>query len=304
MVPLPCDVPPAPATCTSRCAGLSAARRPGHPRATSSRGTRSAPAAMPEGVPVVRAERNDPGAARVGGCSSPRVELALFRAPIDNDGFKLMPELARRIRCRRHGARPLAWTPASTGCRPRTSSSTTIRTFGSTTGRRDPHPRGRRARRSRRPRPRRRDVRRCRRASTACAGSVEARSRTTPTATAVRCSASGNPTPTSRRTWCPRSSACAPTAAGSSSSTRRPAHSCASTSSTRSRCTSRPPTSARTTCTRRATRPICDPPRLVVHVDVAHRGLGTASCGPDVLDRYRIRPDTYRFSYRLITSWV
>jgi beta-galactosidase len=41
---------------------------------------------------------------------------------------------------------------------------------------------------------------------------------------------------------------------------------------------------------------------LVVHADVAHRGIGTASCGPDVLDRYRIRPGTYRFSYRLITS--
>jgi beta-galactosidase len=38
---------------------------------------------------------------------------------------------------------------------------------------------------------------------------------------------------------------------------------------------------------------------LVVHADVAHRGLGTGSCGPDVLDRYRIGPGTYRFSYRL-----
>jgi beta-galactosidase len=38
---------------------------------------------------------------------------------------------------------------------------------------------------------------------------------------------------------------------------------------------------------------------LVVHADVAHRGLGTASCGPDVLPRYRISPGTHRFSYRL-----
>jgi beta-galactosidase len=38
---------------------------------------------------------------------------------------------------------------------------------------------------------------------------------------------------------------------------------------------------------------------LVVHADVAHRGLGTGSCGPDVLDRYRLRPGAYRFSYRL-----
>jgi beta-galactosidase len=38
---------------------------------------------------------------------------------------------------------------------------------------------------------------------------------------------------------------------------------------------------------------------LVVHADVAHRGLGTGSCGPDVLDRYRLGPGPYRFSYRL-----
>jgi beta-galactosidase len=39
---------------------------------------------------------------------------------------------------------------------------------------------------------------------------------------------------------------------------------------------------------------------LVVHADVAHRGVGTASCGPDVLSRYRVAGDTtYRWSYRL-----
>jgi beta-galactosidase len=38
---------------------------------------------------------------------------------------------------------------------------------------------------------------------------------------------------------------------------------------------------------------------LVVHLDVAHRGLGTASCGPDVLPRYRLPAGTYRFAYRL-----
>ncbi len=37
--------------------------------------------------------------------------------------------------------------------------------------------------------------------------------------------------------------------------------------------------------------------RLVVCLDAAHRGLGTASCGPDVLDRYRIEPGTYELSY-------
>jgi hypothetical protein len=34
----------------------------------------------------------------------------------------------------------------------------------------------------------------------------------------------------------------------------------------------------------------------VVHADVAHRGLGTGELRPDVLDRYRITPGTYRFS--------
>ena len=38
---------------------------------------------------------------------------------------------------------------------------------------------------------------------------------------------------------------------------------------------------------------------LVVHLDVAHRGLGTASCGPDVLDRYRLPAGQHSFAYRL-----
>jgi beta-galactosidase len=36
---------------------------------------------------------------------------------------------------------------------------------------------------------------------------------------------------------------------------------------------------------------------LVVHLDVAHRGLGTASCGPDVLPQYEIAAGTYEFAY-------
>ncbi|MFM7650818.1 MAG: hypothetical protein ACKO6O_07500, partial [Acidimicrobiaceae bacterium] len=38
---------------------------------------------------------------------------------------------------------------------------------------------------------------------------------------------------------------------------------------------------------------------LIVHLDVAHRGLGTASCGPDVLEHYRIKSGTFSFSYRV-----
>ena len=38
---------------------------------------------------------------------------------------------------------------------------------------------------------------------------------------------------------------------------------------------------------------------LVVHVDIARRGVGTASCGPDTLDHYKIRPGTYQWSWLL-----
>ena len=38
-------------------------------------------------------------------------------------------------------------------------------------------------------------------------------------------------------------------------------------------------------------------PEIVVHIDAAHRGLGTASCGPDTLPEYLVRPGTYRWSW-------
>jgi beta-galactosidase len=41
---------------------------------------------------------------------------------------------------------------------------------------------------------------------------------------------------------------------------------------------------------------------VVVHADVVHRGLGTASCGPDILERYRVASGTYRFTYRLVAG--
>ena len=37
----------------------------------------------------------------------------------------------------------------------------------------------------------------------------------------------------------------------------------------------------------------------VVHLDVAHRGLGTASCGPDTLPEYRIDPGTYSYRWTI-----
>ena len=40
-------------------------------------------------------------------------------------------------------------------------------------------------------------------------------------------------------------------------------------------------------------------PELVVHLDTAHRGLGTASCGPDVQPQYRLAAGGYEFAYRI-----
>jgi beta-galactosidase len=38
-------------------------------------------------------------------------------------------------------------------------------------------------------------------------------------------------------------------------------------------------------------------PYLTMNIDIAHRGLGTASCGPDVLPKYRIQPGKFQFAY-------
>jgi beta-galactosidase len=40
-------------------------------------------------------------------------------------------------------------------------------------------------------------------------------------------------------------------------------------------------------------------PETIVHLDAAHRGLGTASCGPDTLSRYLVGPGTYRWSWTI-----
>jgi len=36
-----------------------------------------------------------------------------------------------------------------------------------------------------------------------------------------------------------------------------------------------------------------------IHLDVAHRGLGSAACGPDTLERYRVGPGRHRFTWTL-----
>ena len=39
----------------------------------------------------------------------------------------------------------------------------------------------------------------------------------------------------------------------------------------------------------------------VVTIDGIHRGVGTASCGPDTLAKYRIKPGTYKWSWTVLT---
>ena len=41
---------------------------------------------------------------------------------------------------------------------------------------------------------------------------------------------------------------------------------------------------------------------VVVHLDVARRGVGTASCGPDTLPRYRVRPGVWSWRWRLVAE--
>ena len=40
----------------------------------------------------------------------------------------------------------------------------------------------------------------------------------------------------------------------------------------------------------------------VVTIDVAHRGVGTASCGPDTIEKYIIKPGTYTWGWTFLTE--
>jgi beta-galactosidase len=40
-------------------------------------------------------------------------------------------------------------------------------------------------------------------------------------------------------------------------------------------------------------------PETIVHLDAAHRGLGTASCGPDTLPQYIVGSGEYRWAWTL-----
>ena len=41
---------------------------------------------------------------------------------------------------------------------------------------------------------------------------------------------------------------------------------------------------------------------LTVHIDAAHRGIGTASCGPDTLARYRIGAGRHTLAYSVCAT--
>jgi beta-galactosidase len=40
-------------------------------------------------------------------------------------------------------------------------------------------------------------------------------------------------------------------------------------------------------------------PETILSLDYHQRGLGTASCGPDILPQYKIGPGKYQFRYSL-----
>jgi beta-galactosidase len=40
-------------------------------------------------------------------------------------------------------------------------------------------------------------------------------------------------------------------------------------------------------------------PEIILNLDYRQRGLGTASCGPDVLDKYKIEPGTYQWDFTI-----
>ncbi len=43
-------------------------------------------------------------------------------------------------------------------------------------------------------------------------------------------------------------------------------------------------------------------PETIVHIDAAHRGVGTASCGPDTLEPYVLRGGTYRWAWTIAAA--
>ena len=240
--------------------------------------------------------RRPPGGSPADHLVSPT--LNLWRAPTDNDGFKLMPRTLGAPRGGRPGPPPMEGgrPPQPAGRRagrtPACTSSATITAPPTGT-------------RSRCPKrwptfPGSVSGSSCLPGSAGSAGTGGAPTRTTRTATGARRLASGTVRPTSCPTWCPRSSGCAPAAGGSRSSIPGAVRRSASRCSTPRRCMSRRPITGPRTCSRHRPSPrFRHHDGLVVCLDAAHRGLGTASCGPGVLPEYRIAAGCHEFAYRV-----
>ena len=47
----------------------------------------------------------------------------------------------------------------------------------------------------------------------------------------------------------------------------------------------------------RHTTDLVSRPETILYLDAAHRGVGTASCGPDTLEEYRLTHGTYLLSF-------
>ncbi len=57
-----------------------------------------------------------------------------------------------------------------------------------------------------------------------------------------------------------------------------------------------------TLTTARHTTDVAFDDRTTIHLDVAQRGLGTGSCGPDTLTKYRLKPARHRLRYTLAVA--
>ncbi len=138
--------------------------------------------------------------------------------------------------------------------------------------------------------------------SSTSSGSASGPTRPTPIAVAPRCSADGiRPSRTSScRTWCPRSTAFISTPDGSRSNARGgPVGLLVGAIDPGALAFSASRYSADDLWRARDLTELNDRDDIVVHVDVAHRGLGTLSCGPDVLPAYRIPPGRFTWRWRL-----
>ena len=137
-------------------------------------------------------------------------------------------------------------------------------------------------------------------ASRRCAGSAPGRTRRTRIASAAASSAAGDSTVTDQYVPYIRPQENGGHADVRWLELRRRRRAAASASTSTSRARSRRPTCAPPTSPPRPTTSRSSPvAETIVHLDAAHRGLGTASCGPDTLPEYLVGPGTYRWSWTL-----